>query len=67
MVTDEAVSTGNQPQSRTPLDREWLRVTLASIGDAVITTDAKANVTFLNPLAETLTGWSLEPRPGNRP
>src|SRR2546426_10690274 len=41
-----------------------MRVTLASIGDAVIATDAKAKVTFLNPLAETLTGWSLEAASG---
>ena len=39
--------------------REWLRVTLASIGDAVITTDNHGNVTFLNPVAASLTGWSL--------
>jgi two-component system sensor histidine kinase/response regulator len=32
-------------------------VTLASIGDAVIATDTEARVTFLNPAAETLTGW----------
>jgi PAS domain S-box-containing protein len=37
---------------------EWLRVTLASIGDAVISTDADARVTFLNPVAEQLTGWT---------
>lgn len=35
-----------------------LRVTLASIGDAVITTDAHGRVTALNPVAEALTGWS---------
>jgi PAS domain S-box-containing protein len=34
------------------------RTTLASIGDAVITTDAHGTVTYLNPVAETLTGWS---------
>jgi PAS domain S-box-containing protein len=39
--------------------REWLRVTLSSIGDAVITTDTSGNVTFLNPVAESLIGWSL--------
>ncbi|WP_460044492.1 EAL domain-containing protein [Pseudomonas sp. S2_H01] len=36
---------------------EMLRVTLKSIGDAVITTDAKGNVAWLNPVAENLTGW----------
>ncbi|TAJ86497.1 PAS domain S-box protein [bacterium] len=38
--------------------RERLRVTLESIGDAVIATNAEAQVTFLNPVAESLTGWS---------
>jgi PAS domain S-box-containing protein len=35
---------------------EWFRVTLTSIGDAVIATDPHGIVTFLNPLAEALTG-----------
>ena len=39
--------------------REWLQVTLNSIGDAVITTDAAGRVTFLNPVAEKMTGWRL--------
>ena len=37
---------------------EWLRITLASIGDAVITTDADGRVTFMNAVAQALTGWS---------
>jgi PAS domain S-box-containing protein len=37
---------------------EWLRVTLASIGDAVISTDAEGKVTFMNGVAESLTGWT---------
>ncbi len=38
-------------------ERERLRITLASIGDAVISTDAEGRVVFLNPVAERLTGW----------
>ena len=39
---------------------ELLRVTLQSIGDAVITTDASGAVTWLNPVAERMTGWPCE-------
>ncbi len=38
---------------------ENLAVTLNSIGDAVIATDAQARVTRMNPIAEKLTGWPL--------
>ena len=38
-------------------ERERLRITLASIGDAVIATDAEGRVTFMNGVAESLTGW----------
>ncbi|HYX30087.1 MAG TPA: PAS domain S-box protein, partial [Pyrinomonadaceae bacterium] len=38
--------------------RKWLEVTLASIGDGVITVDSDGRVTTLNPVAEQLTGWT---------
>jgi diguanylate cyclase (GGDEF)-like protein/PAS domain S-box-containing protein len=37
--------------------KELAQVTLASIGDGVVTTDAETRITFLNPVAERLTGW----------
>jgi two-component system cell cycle sensor histidine kinase/response regulator CckA len=37
--------------------RRLLAATLSSIGDAVVATDREGRVTFLNPVAETLTGW----------
>src|SRR6266436_1451971 len=40
--------------------REVLAVTLGSIADAVLTTDTAGRITFLNPVAEALTGWSLQ-------
>jgi len=40
--------------------QQKLSVTLNSIGDAVIATDAAACVTLLNPVAEALTGWTHE-------
>jgi PAS domain S-box-containing protein len=36
---------------------ERLRITIASIGDAVVATDERGRITQLNPVAETLTGW----------
>src|SRR4051812_38985543 len=38
--------------------RQWFEVTLSSIGDGVITADVDGKVTFLNRVAEELTGWS---------
>ena len=38
---------------------EFMRTTLGSIGDAVLATDASGAVTYLNPVAEELTGWTL--------
>jgi PAS domain S-box-containing protein len=46
-----------QAQDALAQQREWFRVTLSSIGDAVIATDTRGRVTFLNDVAESLTGW----------
>jgi PAS domain S-box-containing protein len=40
--------------------RERLHVTLASIGDAVVSTDAKGRIDFLNPVAQRLLGWNSQ-------
>jgi PAS domain S-box-containing protein len=64
ILTATAVALNATTRERQRADRELresierLRVTLRSIGDAVIATDAQGLVVFLNPVAEHLTGWS---------
>ena len=47
-------------QGRARAREELLRVTLGSIGDAVITTDTEGRIAYLNAVAASLTGWSQE-------
>ncbi len=54
------VSGRRESERRLREQHQWLRVTLSSIGDAVIATDTQSRVTFLNPVAESLTGWKQE-------
>src|SRR5690606_11199826 len=47
-------------------EKERAQVTLKSIGDAVVTTDASGLVDYLNPVAEQLTGWERRDAQGKR-
>lgn len=57
----EALSASN---SRTHAALELLEITLSSIGDAVIATDIDSRVTFMNPVAESLTKWTRDEAAG---
>ncbi|MEO8442771.1 MAG: CHASE3 domain-containing protein [Betaproteobacteria bacterium] len=48
-----------QTSTAAEISEEKLAITLNSIGDAVIATDADGRVTLMNPLAQRLTGWTL--------
>jgi diguanylate cyclase (GGDEF)-like protein/PAS domain S-box-containing protein len=48
------------------LEMERAQVTLDSIGDAVISTDVAGNVTYLNAVAESMTGWLRQEAAGRR-
>lgn len=47
-------------ESKLKESQRWFATTLKSIGDAVIATDKKGVVTFMNPVAEALTEWKQE-------
>jgi PAS domain S-box-containing protein len=50
----------NEASLGLPFDERWFSIALKSIGDAVIATDDRGRVLFMNPVAEALTGWSGE-------
>src|SRR6266566_2973307 len=54
-----ALDTAEANASEARTQREWSHTILHSIGDAVIATDAEGAITFMNPVAENLTGWTL--------
>ena len=60
------ISSRKDAEAEVRREKERAQVTLASIGDAVITVDAGGRVEFMNPVAETLTGWTLA-RAADRP
>src|SRR3989440_4872986 len=55
----KAVTSTSETETRQiKQQRKWFEVTVASIGDGVITADVNGKVTMLNPVAESLTGWN---------
>ncbi|HTJ50179.1 MAG TPA: PAS domain S-box protein [Cyclobacteriaceae bacterium] len=59
------ISTSARSKTEDDLQKsKWFSTTLSSIGDAVIATDNQGNVTFMNPVAQSLTGWEEEDAKG---
>jgi PAS domain S-box-containing protein len=54
----EALGERRRAENAEERQRRWSHTSLASIGDAVITTDREGRVNFMNPVAEALTGWT---------
>ncbi len=57
ILTKRDVRRRDQTANELRNQREWFAVTLASIGDAVLTTDTNGKISFMNHIASTITGW----------
>ncbi|MEH2045392.1 GGDEF domain-containing response regulator [Nostoc sp.] len=56
--TIEITLSKHRTEKKLKQNEQWLTTILKSIGDAVITSDESGTVTFMNPIAEVLTGWN---------
>ena len=56
-ITD--ITERKKAETRVFEEKERAQVTLQSIGDGVITTDATGNIDYINPVAQELTGWDI--------
>ena len=61
---DKDITERKQMEEALRNSEKWLSTTLSSIGDAVITTDTEGRVTFINPVARSLTGWDHDEAAG---
>jgi PAS domain S-box-containing protein len=55
----------HEMETKLAASEKWLSTTLESIGEAVITTDEKGYITFMNPIAQKITGWEQDEAIGN--
>ena len=58
--------TNRQGDSSSPRAASWYHVVLGAIGDAVMATDPDGYITYMNPVAESLTGWTQAEAHGER-
>jgi PAS domain S-box-containing protein len=58
LLSIEDITERRKVEAKLAEQQEWFRVTLASIGDAVIVTDGETRITYMNPASEKLTAWS---------
>jgi len=61
-ITD--ITERKRAETRVFEEKERAQVTLQSIGDGVITTDAEGNIDYINPVAQDLTGWDMRSASG---
>lgn len=58
MANERILIVEENAETRLKQIQHWFTATLKFIGDAIVTTDREGNILFLNPVAETLTGWT---------
>lgn len=51
-------------EQRLKAQQQWMQVTLSSIGDGLVTCDRQEQIVFMNPVAEALSGWTLDEAKG---